>query len=110
MPLQAEEGSPIKPGQALRDERGRVNLDDLTDTDLDYGCDEKSLASLRRRLKKAINTYDGTDPKRLRKSERAHAHTDAQRGVFLSLHAGLRLSNNVHDCVTQDCWQSTSMH
>ncbi|KAK9907685.1 hypothetical protein WJX75_008089 [Coccomyxa subellipsoidea] len=56
---EAEEGSPIKPGQALRDERGRVNLDDLTDTDLDYGCDEKSLASLRRRLKKAINTYDG---------------------------------------------------
>ncbi|EIE27296.1 hypothetical protein COCSUDRAFT_64161 [Coccomyxa subellipsoidea C-169] len=56
---EAEEGSPIKPGQALRDERGRVNLDDLTDTDLDYGCDEKSLASLRRRLKRAINTYDG---------------------------------------------------
>jgi len=56
--LQAE-SSVIKPAQAARDERGRVNLDDLTDTDLDYGCDEKSLASLRRRLKKAINTYDG---------------------------------------------------
>lgn len=53
------ESSVIKPAQAARDDRGRVNLDDLTDTDLDYGCDEKSLASLRRRLKKAINTYDG---------------------------------------------------
>lgn len=59
VPKQAEEGSPIKPSQAGRDERGRVNLDDLTDTDLDYGCDERGLAALRRRLKRAINSYDG---------------------------------------------------
>lgn len=59
MPKQAEEGSPIKPSQAGRDERGRVNLDDLTDTDLDYGCDERGLAALRRRLKRAVNSYDG---------------------------------------------------
>lgn len=85
MPLQAEEGSPIKPGQALRDERGRVNLDDLTDTDLDYGCDEKSLASLRRRLKKAINTYDGTDPRRLRKSERATCPHRCRAGCVCEL-------------------------
>ena len=58
---QAVEGSPIKPTQAARDERGRVNLDKLTDTDLDYGTDERSLASLRRRLKRATYTYEG-DP------------------------------------------------
>ena len=58
---QAVEGSPIKPTQAARDERGRVNLDELTDADLDYGTDERSLASLRRRLKRATYTYEG-DP------------------------------------------------
>ena len=52
-------GSPIKPSQAARDERGRVNLDELTDADLDYGTDEAGLASLRRRLKRAIYTYEG---------------------------------------------------
>lgn len=57
--LQAEEEAPIKPGQALRDSRGRVNMDDLTDAELDYGCDEQGLASLRARLKKAINSYNG---------------------------------------------------
>ena len=56
---QAVEGSPIKPTQAARDERGRVNLDELTDADLDYGTDERSLASLRRRLKRATYTYEG---------------------------------------------------
>jgi len=58
---QAVEGSPIKPSQAARDERGRVNLDELTDADLDYGTDERVLASLRRRLKRAIYTYEGTN-------------------------------------------------
>ena len=58
---QAVEGSPIKPSQAARDERGRVNLDELTDADLDYGTDERGLASLRRRLKRAIYTYEGTN-------------------------------------------------
>ena len=52
-------GSPIKPSQAARDERGRVNLDELTDADLDYGTDERGLATLRRRLKRAIYTYEG---------------------------------------------------
>ncbi|KAK9808359.1 hypothetical protein WJX73_005749 [Symbiochloris irregularis] len=56
---QAEEEAPIKPGQALRDNRGRVNMDDLTDAELDYGCDEQGLANLRARLKKAINSYNG---------------------------------------------------
>lgn len=58
---QAVEGSPIKPSQAARDERGRVNLDELSDADLDYGTDERGLASLRRRLKRAIYTYEGQD-------------------------------------------------
>lgn len=53
-------GSPIKPSQAARDERGRVNLDELTDADLDYGTDKRGLAQLRRRLKRAIYTYEGT--------------------------------------------------
>ena len=56
---QAVSGSPIKPSQAARDERGRVNLDELTDADLDYGTDERGLASLRRRLRRAIYTYEG---------------------------------------------------
>ena len=38
-----------------------MNLDELTDADLDYGTDERSLASLRRRLKRATYTYEG-DP------------------------------------------------
>ncbi len=57
---QAVSGSPIKPSQAARDERGRVNLDELTDADLDYGTDERGLASLRRRLRRAIYTYEGS--------------------------------------------------
>lgn len=56
---QAEEHSPIRPTQAARDDRGRVNMDDLTDTELDYGCDEHGLASLRARLTHAINSYNG---------------------------------------------------
>ena len=43
----------------MRDDRGRVNMDDLTDTELDYGCDEYGLASLRARLTHAINSYNG---------------------------------------------------
>ena len=62
-------GSPIKPSQAARDERGRVNLDELTDADLDYGTDERGLASLHRRLKRAIYTYEG----------KAHLSSEASR-------------------------------
>ncbi len=57
--LQAEEGAPIRPSQAARDERGRVNLDDLADSDLDYGVDARGLAQLRQRLHRAIASYDG---------------------------------------------------
>ncbi len=56
---QAEAKAPIKPSEAARDERGRVNLDDLADVDLDYGLDERGLASLRRRLMHAIAAYNG---------------------------------------------------
>ena len=56
---QAEAEAPIKPSEAARDERGRVNLDDLADVDLDYGLDERGLASLRCRLMHAIAAYNG---------------------------------------------------
>lgn len=49
----------MKPSQAARDERGRVNLDELTDRDLDYGVDDRGLARLRRRLTNIINKYTG---------------------------------------------------
>lgn len=61
---QAEDQAPTKPSQAMRDDRGRVNMDDLTDTELDYGCDEHGLATLRARLTYAINSYNG-DPGKL---------------------------------------------
>lgn len=97
---QAEEGSPIKPGQALRDERGRVNLDDLTDTDLDYGCDEKSLASLRRRLKRAINTYDGDHPKSVSHLKQATwPLVNSTAACLSSMHYPLWLSNCICFCV-----------
>ena len=56
---QAVEQAPIKPAQASRNARGQVDLDDLTSNDLDYGCDEEGLASLRKRLKHAINSFNG---------------------------------------------------
>ncbi len=49
----------MRPGQAARDERGRVCLDDLADADLDYGADRAGLAALRRRMHKAITAYNG---------------------------------------------------
>ncbi|KAK9807047.1 hypothetical protein WJX72_011975 [[Myrmecia] bisecta] len=55
----AEAESPIKPSQCPKDDRGRVNLDDLTDQDLDYGCDEKGLAQLRVRMERANTRYAG---------------------------------------------------
>jgi hypothetical protein len=56
---QADERAPVRPGQAARDERGRVCLDDLADSDLDYGADAAGLAALRRRLHRAIGAYNG---------------------------------------------------
>ncbi|KAK9868826.1 hypothetical protein WJX84_008007 [Apatococcus fuscideae] len=56
---QANEWSPIKPAQCPKDEQGRVDLDDLTDKDLDYGCDLYGLASLRQRLRRATDNYKG---------------------------------------------------
>ena len=57
--MQANESSPIKPSQCPKDEHGRVDLDDLTDKDLDYGCDLHGLASLRQRLRRATDNYKG---------------------------------------------------
>ena len=59
---QADEQAPVRPGQAARDERGRVCLDDLADADLDYGSDRAGLAALRRRLHSAITAYNGAPP------------------------------------------------
>ncbi|KAK9828293.1 hypothetical protein WJX74_007473 [Apatococcus lobatus] len=56
---QASDMSPIKPSQCPKDEQGRVDLDDLTDKDLDYGCDLHGLASLRQRLQRATDNYKG---------------------------------------------------
>ena len=36
-----------------------MSLEDLSDEDLDYGCDERGLAGLRKRLHRAIASYDG---------------------------------------------------
>ena len=44
---------------ALQDSSGRINLDDLKDGDLDYGCDEVGLASLRQRLRRAVHNFEG---------------------------------------------------
>lgn len=60
LPAQANEWSPIKPAQCPKDEQGRVDLDDLTDKDLDYGCDLYGLASLRQRLRRATDNYKGS--------------------------------------------------
>ena len=57
--LQATEQAPIKPSQASRNSRGQVDLDNLSSDDLDYGCDVEGLASLRKRLKHAIGSYNG---------------------------------------------------
>lgn len=62
LPTQADERAPVRPGQAARDERGRVCLDDLADADLDYGADRAGLAALRRRLHSAITAYNGAQP------------------------------------------------
>eukprot|EP00884_Botryococcus_braunii_P014847 jgi/Botrbrau1/23363/Bobra.0051s0016.1 len=56
---EAEATAPLKPAQCPRDERGRVNMEDLTDQDLDYGFDIKGLAALRRRLTRAVGAYNG---------------------------------------------------
>ena len=64
--VQADEQAPVRPGQAARDERGRVCLDDLADADLDYGTDRAGLAALRRRLHSAITAYNGAQPALLR--------------------------------------------
>ena len=56
---QATEQAPIKPSQASRNSRGQVDLDNLSSDDLDYGCDVEGLASLRKRLKHAIGSYNG---------------------------------------------------
>jgi hypothetical protein len=57
--LQAEATAPFKPAQCARDDRGRVSMEDLTDQDLDYGFDVKGLAALRRRLTRAVGSYNG---------------------------------------------------
>ena len=62
--MQAEVEAPVKPGQAARDQRGRVNLDDLTENDLDYGSDERGLARLRRRLTRIVYKFNGESPAR----------------------------------------------
>lgn len=49
----------MKPSQCPRDERGRVNMEDLSDQDLDYGFDTKGLSALRRRLTRAVGAYNG---------------------------------------------------
>ena len=97
---QAEEGAPIKPGQAARDERGRVSLDDLSDADLDYGCDERGLASLRKRLRRAINSYDGA-PAGNSHSMRAHVPATPSEG-----RSGPSSGGSVHVLVGSHgaCW------
>ena len=62
--MQAEVEAPVKPGRAARDQRGRVNLDDLTENDLDYGSDERGLARLRRRLTRIVYKFNGESPAR----------------------------------------------
>lgn len=57
--MQAEFEAPIKPSQVIREQGGRVNLDDLSERDLDYGADEKGLADLRRRLNHVIYKFNG---------------------------------------------------
>lgn len=62
MDLQAQSQAPIKPSQAVRDAAGRVNLDELTERDLDYGADEHGLANLRRRLSHTVYRVNGRVP------------------------------------------------
>lgn len=50
----------MKPSQAVRDLQGRVNLDSLSEGDLDYGTDLKGLAKLRRRLTRVLFKFNGT--------------------------------------------------
>lgn len=49
----------MKPSQAARDFQGRVNLEDLTEGDLDYGTEERGLASLRCRLSHTVYMFNG---------------------------------------------------
>ena len=49
----------MKPSQAVRDMQGRVNLDNLSEGDLDYGTDLKGLAKLRRRLTRVLFKFNG---------------------------------------------------
>ena len=39
-----------------------MDLDNLSSSDLDYGCDEEGLASLRKRLKGAVGSFNGACP------------------------------------------------
>lgn len=57
--IQAEVEAPVKPSQAVRDLQGRVNLDSLTEGDLDYGTDLRGLANLRRRLTRVLFKFNG---------------------------------------------------
>ena len=50
----------MKPSQAVRDMQGRVNLDNLSEGDLDYGTDLRGLAKLRRRLTRVLFKFNGT--------------------------------------------------
>lgn len=58
-PVKAELELPIKPSQVIK---GQVNLDDLSERDLDYGADERGLASLRQRLTHVIFKFNGAAP------------------------------------------------
>jgi len=52
----------VRPSQAVRDMQGRVNLDNLTEGDLDYGAERRGLARLRRRLTCIVYKFNGTPP------------------------------------------------
>ncbi len=58
---QAEAESPVRPSQAVRDGQGRVNLDNLTEGDLDYGAEKRGLAKLRRRLTRIVYKFNGEE-------------------------------------------------
>ena len=49
----------MRPSQAVRDMQGRVNLDSLSEGDLDYGSELKGLAKLRRRMTRVLFKFNG---------------------------------------------------
>ncbi|KAL0026350.1 hypothetical protein WJX79_001807 [Trebouxia sp. C0005] len=55
----AQDKSPFKPSMVPRDGSGRVDLESLKDSELDYGCDQAGLAELRHRTRKAVHNYEG---------------------------------------------------